>query len=386
MIYVWAVLFTTIAVVSWHLGKWTRTRSQNTPSLSRGYLVGLNHLLNEQPDKAVDVFVKMLEVDSETVETHFALGSLFRRRGEVDRAIRIHQNLIARPHLSKVQRVQALLALGRDYMLAGVLDRAERLFHEVVDSGEYTTESLKYLLDIYQQEKDWEQAIAIAERLSIATGRSMHHCIAHHYCELSLEARSKVSREASERYLKKALSVDKQGVRPLLLQGQWEMEAGNYRGAIRAYKKVKEQDADYLTEAILPLVDCYQKLGQEDELIDYLHHCLRQFPRVPILLTLSERLQYHHGEVEAASFVANHLQERPSLHGLKRLLDLQLGTAQGEVQEKLTFLQKLTTQLLKDKPVYRCVQCGFSGKVLHWLCPSCKLWSTMKPINESEGE
>lgn len=387
MLYLGLLIIVTALATTWLLGKAGKTKQPpNSSILSRGYLVGINHLLNEQPDKAVDVFIKMLEIDSETVETHFALGNLFRRRGEVDRAIRIHQNLIARPHLSKSQRVQALLALGRDYMLAGVLDRAERLFHEVVDSGEYSSESLKYLLDIYQQEKDWEQAIIIAQRLEMATGQSKHHCIAHHYCELALEARSKASRDVAERYLKRALLADKQGVRPLLLQGQWEMENGNYKAAIRAYKKIKERDPDYLSETIAPLVECYQKLGNEEELIAYLRQCFHKFPRVSILLSLSECLQYQQGDTVAADFVAKQLQERPSIRGLKRLLDLQLKTAQGELQEKLGFLQELTAQLLKDKPVYRCVHCGFFGKVLHWICPSCKLWSMMKPIQGFEGD
>lgn len=376
------------AIGGWYFGKQGKNPQFNDPikALSRDYLVGLNYLLNEQPDKAVDVFIKMLEVDSETVETHLALGNLFRRRGEVDRAIRIHQNLIARPNLAKAQRIQAMLALGRDYMLAGVLDRAERLFLEVIDAGEYITDSLRYLLDIYEQEKDWPKCIDAAQKIEITTLDSMQQQIAQYYCELAQEARAKVSRDQGYRYLKRALATDKQCVRAVLLYGAWEMEAENYKSAIRAYKRVREQDPDYLSEAINPLVECYQKQASESELLHYLRHCLEEHPRISIVLTLSERLQHWRGEQAAADFIAAQLQERPSLRGLNRLIDLQIGLADGSAKEKLLLLKNLTTQLLQDKPIYRCGHCGYAGKVLHWQCPSCKLWNEVKPIHGLEGD
>src|ERR1700722_4591820 len=155
----WMVYFLPILALSaWYFEWFKKKPPDASKTLSRDYLVGLNFLLNEQPDKAVDVFIKLLEVDSETVETHLALGSLFRRRGEVDRAIRIHQNLIARPQLSALDRKEALMALGLDYMSAGVFDRAERIFLEVVElGGNREISSLQGLLAIYQQEKAWEK-------------------------------------------------------------------------------------------------------------------------------------------------------------------------------------------------------------------------------------
>src|SRR5579883_3417069 len=148
------ILFFLISVtIAWFMGYRARPQEE-TPrknNLPRDYLIGLNFLLNEETDKAVDIFIKMLEVDSDTVETHLAVGKLFRRRGEVDRAIRIHQNLIARPQLEKVYREQSLFELGQDYLSAGMLDRAERIFLELVDHKEYIVPSLRALLDIYQQ-------------------------------------------------------------------------------------------------------------------------------------------------------------------------------------------------------------------------------------------
>ena len=164
-------------------------RSQNVgPSVSTGglrsnYFRGINYLLNEQPDKAIEAFIRVLEVDSETVETHLALGNLYRRRGEVDRAIRIHQNIIARPTLRADQRNEALLELGNDYMRAGLLDRAENLFRELCDTDGYTVPALRQIIDLYQQEKDWDQAIVCARRLAGVSGEPLGRVIAHYYCE-----------------------------------------------------------------------------------------------------------------------------------------------------------------------------------------------------------
>jgi len=380
-----AVLLPFVAVSSWYLGRGGKGQGNKPRILSRDYLIGLNYLLNEQPDKAVDIFIKMLEVDSETIETHLALGNLFRRRGEVDRAIRIHQNLISRSNLEKSQRIQALLSLGRDYMLAGVLDRAERLFQEVIESGEYTKESLTYLQDIYQQEKDWEQAIVVAEKLEMQTGCSMSKVIAHYYCELAEEA-YKNNKEQAQRLLKRAIAVDHGCVRATLLNGQWQMEQGYYRQAIDLYFYVKEQDPDYLSEAIKPLVKCYQYSGDEVELIQFLRSCLVEHPRISVMLELSDRLQHYQGEQIAADFLATQLREHTSFRGLSQLIKLQVDLSEGTTREKLQLLHGLTIRLLKDKPVYRCGHCGYAGKVLHWQCPSCRHWDSIKPLHGLEGD
>src|SRR5882762_1834435 len=158
------LLFFICIAAAWLLGYRARPKEepQRKVNLPRDYLMGLNFLLNEEPDKAVDIFIKMLEVDSNTVETHLAVGKLFRRRGEVDRAIRIHQNLIARPQLERIYREQSLFELGQDYLSAGMLDRAERIFLELVSAKSHSAQALRILIDIYQQEKEWEKAAQTA--------------------------------------------------------------------------------------------------------------------------------------------------------------------------------------------------------------------------------
>lgn len=389
MLTLWPLLLPIAAASGWFFGRGgnSETDEPHYTKLSKQYYVGLNYLLNEQPDKAVDVFIKLLEVDSDTVETHLALGSLFRRRGEVDRAIRIHQNLIARPQLSQQQRVEALMALGRDYMSAGVFDRAERIFAEVSEIGaEQTASSLQYLLNIYQQEKAWEQAIAIVRKLEVTTGERMHKVIAHHYCELVGEAMKQKNVEQGKYYLKKALATDKDSVRASLLLGQIEASEGRYKSAIKAYKRVRFQDPDFLSESIPPLVLCYERLGNAKECKDYLYETLQEYPRISIILILAKHIGQTDSVEAAADFVAEQLSRHPSIRGLNTLIQWHIDTTYGKVRDKLQMLRTVTSKLLENKPIYRCGTCGFGSKTLHWYCPGCKQWSAIKPIHGLEGD
>src|SRR3990167_859744 len=210
--------------LGWLIGRyfWQKTTSEQNNNLPADYFVGLNYLINEQPDKAVDVFILLLEVNSETIETHLALGSLFRRRGEVDRAIRMHQNLIARPQLSKHYRAQALEALGQDYLHAGVIDRDEKLFLELVEMGEKNIPSLRSLLHIYQQEKDWLQAIETAQKLAAVSGETMDPTIAQYYCEIAEQVMEEGAMHQASRYLKRAKAIDPDCVMASLMRGNIE--------------------------------------------------------------------------------------------------------------------------------------------------------------------
>ena len=188
-----AGLFLLLAAAGWALGRFgERDEFEDAPApLNIDYLKGLNFLLNEQTDQALEHFLQMVRVDDQTIETHFALGSLFRRRGEVDRAIRIHQNIIARPDLAAEQRDQALFSLAKDYLGAGLLDRAEKLFVRLAQGSRFQVQALENLCRIYEQEKDWEKAIDAGQRLELLGGRSLALQIAHYYCELAESAAAK---------------------------------------------------------------------------------------------------------------------------------------------------------------------------------------------------
>lgn len=389
MINLWPLLLPAAAWSGWWVAN--RNKSNHDPSLynrlSREYVVGLNYLLNEQSDKAVDIFIKLLEVDSDTVETHLALGSLFRRRGEVDRAIRIHQNLIARPQLSLLQRKEALMSLGQDYMSAGVIDRAERIFLEVVElGGSRETGSLQGLLAIYQQEKAWEKALDVIKKLEISTGSSFHHQAAHYYCEMANQALKENALDRASYCVKQAINVDSDSVRASLMHAHIEVKEGRYKQAIRSLKKVPQQDPEFLSEIIEPLVFCHKELDQMDDCINYLNQILDKHPRASIIFVVAEYLRQHKSVDVAIDFVADNLSRHPSIRGLNKLIYWHLESAHGKVREKLQMLYDITSRFLDNKPVYRCGHCGFGGKHLHWHCPSCKQWGKMKPIHGLEGD
>ena len=383
-----AALLPIAALSGWWIGrrKVQSSSSDSKRGLSTDYFAGLNFLLNEQPDKAIDVFIKMLEVNSDTVETYLALGNLFRRRGESDRAIRIHQNLIARPTLNKAQRTQALFELGKDYMRAGFLGRAENIFLELVDDKTHRELALKNLLDIYQQEKDWNKATATARKLESVSSKKMSVEIAQYCCELAEIAMKSTDFKGAMKLLKRALGHDKNCARASLLIGQIERRNGNYKAALRAYKQVEQQDATYISEALEPMVECHQALGKIDEMAEYLNYVLRQYSGLTPIIELSEVTRLQKDEKAAAEQILQSLRHKPSISGLNQLLKLNLISAEGKVHEQLSMIKDITGRLVEDSPVYRCKNCGFRGKKLHWQCPTCRHWCTVKAIQSEEKD
>ena len=376
------------AIISWFLGRLSvrKNDTSNLRLVHPEYFKGLNYVLNEQPDKAIEVFIKMLEVDSETVETHLALGNLFRRRGEVDRAIRIHQNLIARPTLSRDERSIALLELGIDYMRSGLFDRAENLFKEVVESGLHTMLAYTELLDIYQQEKDWDNAINTARRLEHASGQNFNQIIAHFYCEKAEELRARKENHTVRDNLHKAISIDPECVRASMLEAELIYEEGKYKQAIKAYKRIEKQNPDYLSEVIRPMVVCYRNLGELNELIKYLQEMVTQHGDITSIVVLSELIAEKEGDDAAVRFITTELKKHPTIRGLDHLIQFALAKAQGSTRESLYSIKELTGRLIKNHPLYKCSKCGFDAKLLHWQCPSCKHWSTLKPVYGFEDE
>jgi lipopolysaccharide biosynthesis regulator YciM len=350
------------------------------------YFRGLNHLLNEEPDKAIDVFVQMLEVDSETVETHLALGNLFRRRGEVERAIRIHQNLIARPALSREQRAQALLELGQDYMRAGLYDRAENLFKELRDGRLFQAQALRNLLVIYQQEKDWEACLKIAEELAPLAHEPMWLERAHYYCELAEKAIEAGHTAHANALLRKALSAHKGCVRALHMQADIAIHQEDWRAAIKLLTKAGEQQPDYLVEVLPPLVECYKRLDDMAGLRRYLASLHAEHPESCAALYLSDVIREMEGDAQAADFLRHEVSGHPSLRGIKRLAELNATLVEGPPRQILDTLRTHLGELLSDLPGYRCGQCGLETKTLFWQCPSCRNWGTIKPRKDNDEQ
>lgn len=366
-----------------------KSEKKSAPSpytLSSDYFKGLNYLLNEQTDKAIDVFVGMLEVGEETVDTHISLGNLYRQRGEVDQAIKIHQNVIAKPSLSLSKRNDALYELARDFMNAGLLDRAENLFHELIQKQSHVPSALKFLLSIYQQEHDWENSILIAKKLEAATNISCSQQVAHFYCELALINYKSGHSTAALKQVKKALGTDKQSVRASILEGEINQNLGNCKAATRAYRRVEQQDPLMISEVLESLLQCYKELNNTKEIKTYLEHVLNKYGGITSILLYAQQIQQTSNDKSAALFIVNSLRKKPSIRGLNTLIDISLDFTKGTAHDNLLILQEITNKLLENKPVYHCTQCGFNSKTMYWHCPSCKSWSSIKPIQGIEGE
>ncbi len=349
------------------------------------YYKGLNYLLNEQPDKAIDVFVQMLEVDSDTVETHLALGNLFRRRGEVERAIRIHQNLIARPNLKREHRAQALLELGQDYMRAGLLDRAESLFNELTEFNLYGEQALSNLLVIYEREKEWKKSLQISSKLESITGEQLNNQRAHYYCELADEAHADGDIGLASSYLKQAYTCNKDSVRAAILLGDMEKARGDYKAAIRTFKRISQNKPTHLSVMLSSLRECYEKINAENKFKEYLYNYFQSHKGLTEAIMLTQIIKEDEGDTAAVVFLKEYLKDNPSLDGLYHLVSLNPDANSITSSETLLLLRQLLEKMLEKNPPYKCVSCGFNAKTMHWQCPSCNKWSSIKPVQAAVG-
>lgn len=356
--------------------------------LSKHYFKGLNFLLSDQPDKAVDTLMKMVDVNNDNAETHIAMGNFFRHRGELDRAIKVHQNLVDKDGLNDAQREQSLFELGRDYVLAGFLERAESSFLRLLDSEKYFVSAQQQLFSIYQTTKEWDRAVELAEGMVNSHGDSdeLSQRIAHFYCEQAQIFINKQEFESGERCLQKAIFADEHGVRPWLMLGQMAVEQKQFDVAFDYLKQVPQRDVIWFSEAVPLLWQCAEKQENWQELKDlltqYSEKCATAYLATVSLLSKEVSPE------EAAEFLLKQLQKSPSMKGFHKLLGLyaQQEDIAQETLDSLSMLQELILVQINQRPKYRCHSCGFSGRRVHWLCPSCKSWGLMKPIKGLDGD
>ena len=378
----WFVLLLPLAALTgWVVGRRGGQRHGDTQvsRLSSTYFRGLNYLLNEQPDKAIELFLHIAELDKETFETQVALGHLFRRRGEVDRAIRLHQGLVQRNDLSDQQRVLALLALGEDYMKSGLLDRAETVFTDLARIDERAPQALKHLLGIYQAERDWERAIDNATRYEEVTGEPMGKLVAQFECELAERHRANGELDAARAAIARAYQADAGSVRAGILEGRIEAGAGNPDAAIRAYERAARHDPDYLPEFLPSLLACYGEVGDTAGARAFLAEMSEHYRGIAPVLALTGLIEAQEGAQAARDYLGRQLKDRPSVRGEAALIDLTLAVG-ADSTATLHDLKHITDQLLVRNPSYRCTRCGFGARTHHWQCPSCKEWGTVKPL------
>ncbi len=378
----WFFLFLPLAALSgWVIGRRGGQRHGDTQvsRLSSTYFRGLNYLLNEQPDKAIELFLHIAELDTETFETQVALGHLFRRRGEVDRAIRLHQGLVQRNDLSDQQKVQALLALGEDYLRSGLLDRAETVFSDLTRIDQRAPQALKHLIGIYQTERDWEKAIDNATRYEEVTGEPMGKLIAQFECELAERHRTANDADAARATIARAYQADASCVRAGILEGRIESDAGNHEAAIRAFERAARHDPDYLPEVLPSLMVNYELGGDLSGARAFLSEMCEHYRGIAPVLALTRLVESQDGVAAARAYLARQLKDRPSVRGEAALIDLTLAEG-ADSTATLNDLKHITDQLLVRNPSYRCTRCGFGARTHHWQCPSCKEWGTVKPL------
>jgi len=354
-------------------------------ALPTSYFKGLNFLLNEQPDKAIEAFIEVVKVDPQTIELHFALGSLFRRRGEVERAIRMHQNLVERPDLAPERKLAALFELAQDYFKAGLLDRAEELFLKL-EATAHAEQALRYLLEIYEQEKDWHKAIGTAAKLEAITGRSHQKEVANFCCELAINETMHTRPDAARPYLAQALAHHRLCVRANMLLGDLELAAGRPDAAIEAWKRIESQNPQYLALVAERLFKAFKRLGKIEEGINLLRGYLAKYPSLDLLNVVFQGTLERSGTEPAYQLVRDELQRMPTLLGLDKLLEAQLLDTPIERRRDLELVKELVNRHTRGLAMYKCDNCGFRAHQYYWHCPACAAWETYSPRRTEEAK
>ena len=352
--------------------------------LPRSYFQGLNFLLNEQQDKAIDAFIEVVKVDPQTVELHFALGSLFRRRGEVDRALRMHLNLVERADLDKEKRQQALFELAQDYLKAGILDRAEVLFQDLQDTP-YAKPALDFLLELYQKEKDWLKAIDVTQRLSAISGEPHGKEAAFFYCELAAAEISRQHTDAARAHLERALEAHPQAVRATMMLGDMESTTQNHSHAIEIWKRIEQQNPQYLPLVAERLLEAYRQTGRTDTAIVVLQDYLAKYPSLDMMNVLFSAILQRDGADAAYKLVRDELQRNPTLLGLDKLLEARLLGIADDRRADVEMVKQLVHQRTRSLAMYRCSSCGFKARQFYWHCPACHGWETYSPRRSEEN-
>lgn len=348
-------------------------------ALPAAYFKGLNFLITDQQDKAIEAFTEAVQANTESLELHFALGSLFRRRGEVDRAIHLHLNLLEKKSLEPQHRVAVTAELAQDYLKAGLYDRAEELFESLNDSR-YRQPALRALLEIYVREREWERAIKAASELERLSGVPFRIEIAHYYCELAVKSKIANDTHSARFELEQALNANKKCVRANILLGDLEAEAGAHLEAIAIWKRIEFQEPEYLGLISPRLRSSYKILGRSSDALLLLQVYLQTYQLPSLLHVLYEATLEDEGAESAAKLARNELIKKPSLNTLDQLLQ-----ARTILETNNTNHQQLDTQLMQqavrhaigNKSVYHCEQCGFKAKHYHWQCPACNAWESL---------
>lgn len=375
------------AAYGWYMGDRNAKQKYINQSnrLSREYVDGLNFLLSNQKDKAVDLFLDMLKEDEGTLEAHLTLGNLFRSRGEIDRAIRIHQALMESSSLTFEQRLLAIQQLGRDYMGAGLYDRAEEMFLQLIDEEDFQQNALQQLIIIYQSTSEWINAINAATKLVKLGNEKYKIYIAQFYCELASLAIANDDLDKAYSLLQKSATADPNCARTSLMLGRILIVQNRTEEAIESLKQILQQDKAFIGEALPLLNECYNKLNKQEEFKQFLQLCVDKDTGNVAELMLADIIEKQNGLDSAQYYMYRELLKHPNLKGFYRLMDYHVADAeQGKAKKSLLLLRNMVGEQIKAVPNYRCQKCGFTVNTIYWLCPACRSWSTIKPVRDFE--
>ena len=340
---------------------------------SNDYFQGLNYLLNDEQDKALDIFIQLVETDWETIDTSLALGAIFRRNGEIDKAIKLHQNLLARPSLPQEYKATVLLSLAKDYLQAGWLDRAESLFNDVVEDEDFTQEAQQCLMSIYEQEQEWEKAINIARRFYSRSDTQLSATIAQYYCELSQQVLLQNDLKEAEALAEKALATDKNCVRASILLADLAITRGRYQKAIRFLRQVEIQNIKLFPLVVEQLILCYRNTSNLNKALSFLRSLDKKYTEISLTSELTKLLNEIYGKEDALQYLSEAVLRKPSLNALSTLLQLQ----GSNLEQHADLLPAVVDAIIAKRHHYQCKQCGYSANTHVWLCPSCHTWSSM---------
>jgi len=352
-------------------------------ALPQSYFQGLNFLLNEQQDKAIEAFIEVVKVDPQTIELHFALGSLFRRRGEVDRALRMHHNLVDRADLDNDKRQQAIFELAQDYLKAGILDRAESLFSEL-EKTRYAKPALEFLLELFQKEHDWLKAIDVAQRLTVVSGQSYSKQAAFFYCELASEEITAGDPPAARGHLQQALTAYPNAVRASMMLGDMAAGEGRFEEAIAIWKTIEAQDAQYLPLVAERLLNAYRSMDREVDGVALLRDYLGKYHSLDLMNVVFDGVLKNEGPGAAYQLVRDELQRNPTLLGLDKLLEARLLEVPMERRADVELVKDLVHKRTRNLAMYHCAHCGFKARQFYWHCPACQAWDSYSPRRSEE--
>ena len=382
------------AAYGWYMGHRSAKKDQEDISnkLSRDYVAGVNFLLANQTEKAVDLFLDMLqkqenenEIDSNSqFEAELTLGNLFRSRGEVDRALRIHQTLDSSPHYTFEQKLLAKQQLARDFMAVGFFDRAEHLYILMVDEPEFAEGALQQLALIYQKTKEWKKAINVAEKLAKISPNSHQIELAHYYCEYVKNLPDE-SKEDPKQILLQALTVSPTCVRASMMLAELSIKQKDYQSAVHFLENILTQNPDYIGEVLHRLKFCYQQLNQRDNFELFLIKASREKNNSAVALMLADLIEEKDGRAAAQLKLYQQLQQNPATPIFHRFIQYQIDDAEkGRGKDSLILLHKMVGERIKQTFGYRCSNCGYQTHKLIWCCPSCRQWETIKPVSSIE--